>query len=184
MSTPVLIGIIVGVLAIGGLLGAAVLFGLASGDSGPRRFGVTMPDTDFFDKTASFAVTAQISVPGPVERVWTQVSEGGYLESIPFVSGPVRSGDHVVTRTPLFAITEKVVHSEEGLKLVAIGTGISVPLVLKSFGERWELAAEGNKVLVRWTVAVTPKWVGWFPLRWTAFAVRPFLRTLLFLAIR
>ena len=127
MSTPVLIGIVVGVLALGGLLGAVVLFALASGDSGPRRFGVTMPDTDFFDKGASFAVTAQVTVPGPVERVWTQVSEGGYLETIPFVSGPVRSGDQVVTRTPLFAITEKVVHSEEGLKLVAIGTGVSVP---------------------------------------------------------
>lgn len=184
MSTPVLIGIIVGVLALGGLLGAAVLFALASGDNGPRRFGVTTPGTDFFDKTASFAVTAEISVPGPVERVWTQVSEGGYLESIPFVSGPVRSGDRIVTRTPLCAFTEKVVHSEEGRKLVAIGTGISVPLVLNAFGERWELADEGNKVQVRWTVGITPKWVGWFPMRWTAFAVRPFLRTLLFLAIR
>ncbi|MBB4854131.1 hypothetical protein HNP40_001511 [Mycobacteroides chelonae] len=47
MSTPVPIGIIVGVLAIGGLLGAVLLFALASGDSGPRRFGVTMPDSDF-----------------------------------------------------------------------------------------------------------------------------------------
>lgn len=184
MSTPVLVGIIVGVLAIGGLLGAAVLFALAAGDNGPRRFGVTMPDPDFFDNAASFAVTAQVSVPGPVERVWAQVCEGGYLDSIPFISGPVWSGDRVVTRSALFAFTEKAVHSEEGRKLVTIGTGVSIPLVLNAFGERWEFAAEGNKVLVRWTVAITPKWVGWFPLRWTAFAVRPFQRALLALAIR
>lgn len=90
MSTPVLVGIVVAAVAIGALLGAAVLFALASGDGGPRRFGVTMPDPDFFDKAASFAVTAQISVPGPVERVWAQVSEGGYLDSIPL--SPARSG--------------------------------------------------------------------------------------------
>lgn len=184
MSTPVLVGIAVGAVAIGALLGTAVLFALASGDGGPRRFGVAMPDPDFFDKAASFAVTAQISVPGPVERVWAQVSEGGYLDSIPFASGPVWSGGRAVTRTPLLAFTEKAVHNEAGRKLVTIGTGISIPLLINAFGERWEFAAEGNKVRVRWTVAVTPKWVGWFPLRWTAFAVRPFQRALLGLTIR
>ncbi|CPZ69404.1 Hypothetical protein ERS075656_01869 [Mycobacteroides abscessus] len=75
-------------------------------------------------------------------------------------------------------------HNEAGRKLVTIGTGISIPLLINAFGERWEFAAEGNKVQVRWTVAVTPKWVGWFPLRWTAFAVRPFQRALLGLTIR
>lgn len=38
MSTPVLVGIVVAAVAIGALLGAAVLFALASGDGGPRRF--------------------------------------------------------------------------------------------------------------------------------------------------
>ncbi|MBB4854132.1 hypothetical protein HNP40_001512 [Mycobacteroides chelonae] len=41
-----------------------------------------------------------------------------------------------------------------------IGTVVSVPLVIKAFGERRELAADGNKVLASWMVGITPKWIG------------------------
>ncbi|MGH3726065.1 MAG: SRPBCC family protein [Mycobacterium sp.] len=183
MSVPVLIGVVVGVLVIGGLVGAVLLYALASGEGGPSRFSAVQASQGFFDKGASFAVTAQITVPGPVERVWALVAQGGYLDGWPLITGPTRAGDVLTVRTPLLALSEKVVH-EDGEEFVAIGTGLSVPIVLKSFGERWRLAADKDKVVVQWTVALTPRWIGWLPLRWTAFAVRPFLTEILALALR
>lgn len=183
MSVPVLIGVVVGVLIIGGLVGAVLLYVLASGEGGPSRFGATHAAPGFFDKGAAFAVTAQITVSGPVERVWAQVAQGGYLDGLPLVAGPTRAGDLLTYRTPLLALSEKVVH-EDGQEFVAIGTGLSVPLTLKSFGERWRLSADKDKVVVQWTVALTPRWIGWLPLRWTAFVVRPVLKAVLGIAIR
>ncbi|MBA0046554.1 SRPBCC family protein [Mycobacterium sp. NPDC050853] len=185
MSTHLWIGTAVGLMILGGLLTVAALYVLSYSDKGPRRYELTATGPNYFEETAPFAVTAEVGVPGPIERVWNQVEEGGYLGVIPFVSCPQRSGDRLATRTPVLAFSEKVVRSEEGRELVAMGTGASLPpIFIKSFAQRWELAPEGNQVLVRWTIAITPRWCAWIPLRWMAFIARPFLRTVMLQAIR
>lgn len=184
MSTPVWLEVLAGLLVLVGLFVAIVLHVLASGPKAPHRFAVKMVGPDYFDSAASFAVSAEIEVLAPVERVWGQVSQGGYLDTLLVVSGPTRSGDDLTTRTPFLALSEKVVRSEQLREFVAMGTGLSVPLLLRSFGERWLFTAEGERVTVQWTVALTPRWIGWLPLRWTAFAVRPFLKVILAATIR
>ena len=184
MSPLFLVEVLAGLLVIVGLFVVIVLNVLASGPKGPQRFKVRMVGPEYFDSAASFAASAEIAVSAPIEKVWSQVSKGDYLDALPFVSGPRRSGDALTTRTPLLALSEKVVRSEQLRELVAIGTGLSVPLVVSSFGERWLLDTEGEHVRVRWTVAFTPRWIGWLPLRWTAFAVRPVLKFVLAATIR
>ena len=184
MSPLFVVEVLAGCLVIVGLVVVVVLNVLASGPKGPKRFKVQMVGPTYFDSEASFAVSAEIAVSAPVEKVWSRVFEGDYLDALPFISGPTRSGDDLTTRTPLLALSEKVVRSEELRELVAIGTGLSVPLILSSFGERWEFDTEAGHVRVRWTVALTPRWIGWLPLRWTAFAVRPFLKFVLAATIR
>jgi hypothetical protein len=184
MSPLFLLEVVAGFLVIVGLFVVIALNVLATGPKGPQRFKVRMVGPEYFESVASFAASAEITVSAPVEKVWSQVSQGEYLDALPFVSGPRRSGDELTTRTPLLALTETVVRSEQLREFVAIGTGLSVPLTLSSFGERWLFDTEGEHVRVRWTVALTPRWIGWLPLRWTAFAVRPFLKFVLAATIR
>lgn len=186
ISWPLIIGIIAGLLIVGGLVGVIVLSMLASGTKGPKRFALKTQGENaeqYFEAEASWAATAEISVPGPPERVWQQISRGGYFDRLPLVAGPSIDGHELIYRSPLAGLTERIVRNDPDSGLVAVGTGVSVPFTIASCAERWIVVPDGANAKVRWTVAFTPQWVGWFPLRWTAFAVRPFMRILLKLTI-
>ncbi|MEU9805206.1 SRPBCC family protein [Mycobacterium sp. NPDC050853] len=187
MSMPLLLGIAAVLVIIGGVIAAAVLGALASGTKGPQRFEVSGvgPDVDaYFDKGATWAATVETTVPAPAEHVWQQLSAGDYLGAVPFVTGPHIAGLDLSYRAVLIALSERIVRNDPAKELVAVGTGLSIPLLLTSFGERWVILSEGANTKVQWTVALTPQWIGWFPLRWTAFVVRPFMRAVLKMAIR
>lgn len=184
---PFLIGIAAALVVIGGVVAAVVLGALASGAKGPQRFEVSGvgPDVDrYFDKEATWAATVETTVPVAAGQVWQRLSAGDYLGVVPFVAGPRIVGLDLSYRAVLIALSERIVRNDPARELVAVGTGLSVPLLLASFAERWVLVPEGPGTTVRWTVAFTPQWIGWFPLRWTAFVVRPFLRAVLNMAIR
>lgn len=184
---PLLLGIAAVLVVLGGVVAAVVLATLASGSKGPSRFEVAGvgPDVDgYFERGATWAATVETTVPVPAEQVWKRLSAGGYLDGVPFLKGPRIVGLELSYNAVLLALSERIVRNEPSTELVAVGTGLSIPLALKSFAERWVLVPEGSGTTVRWTVALTPQWIGWFPLRWTAFVVRPFMRAVLKIAIR
>lgn len=184
---PLLIGIAAVLVVVGGATAAVILGVLASGTKGPKRFGVSGvgPDIDgYFDKEAGWAATVETTVPKSAEQVWQQLSAGGYLGVIPFITGPEIAGLDLSYRAVLIALSERIVRDNPARELVAVGTGLSIPLLLASFAERWVLLPDGSGTKVQWTVAFTPQWIGWFPLRWTAFVVRPFMTAALKMAIR
>ncbi len=185
---PVVLVLLVALLT-GGALAVLVLSILAAGKRGPQRFSVD-PLTEhldgYFATSAAWAATATITVPGSAEQLWSRLGSGGYLDAIPFVNGPSRTGDTLEYRATVLALSEHIVHKEPLRGFTAIGTGVSIPLLLKSFGEQWAIEpmtpqsdmtspSTTDAVTVSWTVAFTPRWVGWLPLRWTAFAVRPLM---------
>ncbi|MUM19769.1 SRPBCC family protein [Mycobacterium sp. CBMA271] len=187
MSNSLLLGIAAVLVIVGGGVTAVVLGALASGARGPRRFEVSGvgPDVDkYFDSGSAWAATVETTVSVPAEHVWRQLSAGDYLGVVPFVTGPRIVGLDLSYRAVLIALSERIVRNDPAKELIAVGTGLSIPLLLRSFAERWVLIADGPKVKVQWTVAFTPQWIGWFPLRWTAFAVRPFMKAVLKMAIR
>ncbi|MGH3723993.1 MAG: SRPBCC family protein [Mycobacterium sp.] len=184
---PLLLWIAAVLVIAGGGIAAVVLGALASGTKAPQRFEVSGvgPDVDkYFDSGSAWAATVETTVPVPAEQVWQQLSAGDYLGVVPFVTGPRIAGLDLSYRAVLIALSERIVRNDPAKELVAVGTGLSIPLLLTSFAERWVLVPDGPKVTVRWTVAFTPQWIGWFPLRWTAFAVRPVMRAVLKMAIR
>ncbi|RIT40445.1 SRPBCC family protein [Mycobacteroides abscessus] len=183
---PVILGVAAALLIIGGLIAVAVLGALASGARGPQRFDVSDVGQDFtgyFDKSASWAATASVELPGDAEHVWQKLSAGRYLDVVPFVTGPTINDKDLSYRAVLIALSERIVRSVPYEEIIAVGTGLSIPLLLKSFGERWTITENDKGVTVQWTVAFTPQWIGWFPMRWTAFVVRPFMGAILRLAL-
>ncbi|MGL6236707.1 MAG: SRPBCC family protein [Segniliparus sp.] len=180
------VGIVVAA-ALAGLGALAVLFALAHGEKGPRRFAVAPVEGDletYFDEKAAWAATATTTVPGTPEHVWAVLAAGGYL-ALPFLlSGPDVDGDKLVYRGPFSAWAEEVARKEPGRELVTTGAGVSAPLLIKSFGQRFLLRPAPNGVMIAWTVAITPKWIGFLPLRWTGFVARPVLGFVLRRAFR
>lgn len=184
---PLLFWVAAVLVVIGGVLAAVALAALASGSGGPQRFAVpaSVPDVDeYFDKGATWATAVETTVPASAEQIWQRLSAGGYFGSVPFVTGPQIIGLDMSYRAVLIALSERVVRHNPARELVAVGTGLSIPLFLTSFAERWVLVPAPSGTTVRWTVAFTPQWIGWFPLRWTAFAIRPFMSILLKRAMR
>ncbi|GED96633.1 hypothetical protein [Gordonia crocea] len=171
--------IAVAIVAIALLAGAGVLLlkVLASGKVGPNRFALTAP-TDarrFLDRGAAWAVTAEVEVPRNVSVAWKQALNGPLIGLAPLYSGPSVDG---ATRTyrGVVAMTTSVVDIVGNQTMVAVGTGVSVPFVVKHIAEEVVVTARGaDTSVVAYTVAVHPRFIGFLPLRWTAVFVRPFL---------
>lgn len=160
-----------------GLLGILVLAGLASGESGPRRFAVSEPTSASGLFTgATWAATVSVEVARPAAQVWKQAAQGPFVAFGPLIRGPEARGDHRLYRG-LIAAASRTIESTPDTAIVAVGTGISIPLVVKSFAERVVLTGrrEGTSTNIEYTLAVQPRFFGFVPLRWTAVFVRPFM---------
>jgi hypothetical protein len=182
------ISIIAATLIGVGIICAAVLALLAAGNDAPRRAPLRRPPSaseSYIDRTASWAATARTdsaASPGSVLRVLT---EQPYLNRLPFVTGPLPlAAGRRVTRTPLIGYEEEVVVRIPDREYATVGTGISIPLTIESFAQRFRIEPSGNGSRIEWTVAVTPKFIGWLPLRWTGFIARPVMRIVLAAALR
>lgn len=178
----------IGAVIAAAAIGALILMLLARGRRGPDRFAVSRPQevTQFLDREASWAATVTVKVSPRMkpDELWALISTKQLFGFVPLVSGPVVEDDGSRTvRALLFAFREQVLESETGRLLVTAGRGVSVPLTIAAFAQRF-VVSDGDGTSVTWTVAITPKWVGWFPLRWTAFAVRPFMKVFLWLALQ
>lgn len=176
------------VIIVGGLIGGLVLIALAAGPNGPGRFPVSKPEGDlarYFERDASWAATTTVALPASSAALWDAIATKPYLSAFPFVTGPVTDANGArITRLTIGAIEEQVVAQSPESELVTVGTGISVPLALNSYAQRITLVDNGSERTVAWTLAMTPKWVGFLPLRWTAVFVRPFMGILLKFSLR
>lgn len=161
------------------VLGAIILAVLAAGSGGPRRFALRRPERavdTYIDRDASWAAAVTAESSQSADAVFALVTERPYLGRIPFVEGPnPRSDGRRVTRTPILAFEEDVMDQQRRVH-TTVGTGISVPLVIASFAQRFRIEEGANGCRVEWAIAVTPRWIDWFPLRWTAFLARPAMR--------
>ncbi|EFV13136.1 SRPBCC family protein [Segniliparus rugosus] len=182
MTTETWLWIAVGVVvaaALAGLGALAVLFALAHGERGPRRFRVDPVEGDpgaYLDEKATWAATAEVTVPIKPEQVWAALTEREHLRLPLIVTGPTWKGEEAVYRGAFAAWSERVARSEQARELTTIGVGVSAPLLIKSFGQRYLLRPGDKGTTVAWTIAITPKWVGFLPLRWTGFLARPVLK--------
>ncbi len=178
---------ILAVLIVAAVLGVLSLSVLASG--GPRasrRFSVTpVAATElrqYLDRKASFAVTATLESEQAPERMWNALLRDGAFSWVPFLTGPIYAdtsrtiGSRRALLGTVVAIGEKIVMAEPARRLALTATGLSLPLSLKSFAQQYELAptTDGGS-RITWTVACTPRFFGFLPLRLTAPLVRPFL---------
>lgn len=184
----VFVVVALGVLVIAGVL---VVRGLASGSGAAGRASVdelrTTEIADYFDRTAKFAATGSITVPNAADKdLYGIFVSGDYLSWMPLVEGPKlerapqAAGDWRTTYLFVVTLRERAVLTVPGRELVFSGTGLSIPMIVASFAERYTFTptADGG-VTIDWTVAGTPKWIGFLPLRWAAFLFAPLLKFVL-----
>lgn len=176
MSPTVIVVSVLAALAVLGVIALVTLAALAAGTTGPRRFALAAPaDPADFLASAAWGATVSIDLPDAPPQVWKQVLEGPTIGVRPILSGPTPDGDDRVYRG-LIAFTSHVVEQTPQTGLLAIGSGVSIPLAVKSFVERWSVAQNGTGSTLTYTVAVAPRFIGFLPLRWTAVFAKPFIR--------
>ncbi|MEZ5210787.1 hypothetical protein [Gordonia sp. (in: high G+C Gram-positive bacteria)] len=170
------------VLGVAGIAVLAVLHRLAAdpGRSPVRPVSAEALDP-YFARGAGFAVTAQARTSLSCEEVYRRLVAGPYLSTLPFLSGPRwtdgggASGAHRTMSGWVFSVTEEVVVDQPGAELALSGVAVCLPLAIESFAERFVIVAgEGGSRVVSWTIAGTPRWVGWLPWRLLAPVARPF----------
>jgi hypothetical protein len=189
------IGVIVA-LGVIALVGLAILYALAKRPDRFRVKAIALDDVDnYLAKRASLAVTVKETTPLSRREVWDRVAESAYLSNLPLVRGPhwmelgrtadasfpVRSGERRSMSGTFLAVCEQVIEVDERERLTLTGTGVSVPLAVKGFVERFTIT-DGDRsgtVVVTWEIAGSPRWIGVLPWRWTAPLLRPLLGVLL-----
>lgn len=169
-------------------IGAVLLAVLAAGERGPRRSRLRRPDSavdTYIDKNASWAASVTVDSKSTPEAVFTLISDRPYLGRLPFITGPTNLDDGSrVTRSILAAYTEDVVERVARQSYITVGTGVSVPLIIETFAQRYRIEPTDGGSRVEWAIGVTPQWIGWFPLRWTAFIAKPAMKIVLTWALR
>lgn len=150
------------------------------------RFTLRELALDDFDeyvrKGASFAITVAESTPLTAPEVWARLVDDEYLRGLPLVSGPCWANASRGTGSvrsmsgTLIGVSERVIEFDEYRQITLSGNGVSVPLSVKGFGERFRVV-EGKRgtLIVEWTVAGSPRWVGFLPWRLATPLVRPVL---------
>ncbi|MBL1078932.1 SRPBCC family protein [Nocardia sp. 2] len=135
---------------------------------------------EFLTEGATFAVTAAREFPYPPHKVWDALQLNGTFSWIPLING-IRYRDDFrregALRTfdgTVVAAEERVVIMNPGSRLSVTGTKASVPLVLRSFVEDYQLTETETGTTLTWTLAFRPRFGAFVPLRWTAPFVRPF----------
>ncbi|WOC14280.1 hypothetical protein [Gordonia sp. MP11Mi] len=166
---------VIACLLAAGVIGLGILAVLASGEAGPKRFATSEPASpiDFFTD-ASWAATVRVEVAQSPANVWEQACDGPLVTLAPIVSGPRTAGDERQYHG-LIAATSRTVQSAPESGLIAVGTGVSIPIAVKSFAERIVITGGGGKATIEYTLAVQPRLIGFLPLRWTAAFIRPFM---------
>lgn len=87
--------IVIACLVVAGLLGTLALAGLASGESGPKRFAVSEPTSASGLFTgAVWAATVSVEVAQPPGQVRKQVTDGRFVALSAVVRGPETRGAH------------------------------------------------------------------------------------------
>ncbi|MFW0788105.1 SRPBCC family protein [Gordonia sp. CPCC 205333] len=175
MSKLLIVIIVLVVLGILAALGLTLLAILASGAKGPRRFALSAPtNADSFIKAAPWSATVTVDLPESAPEVRQRLQSGPTVGAQPAFSGPVVENG---TRTyrGLIATTSRVV-DEQPNGVTAAGTGISIPLAVKSYVERWSVEQTPSGSTVTCTLAFSPKFFGFLPIGWTAVFAKPFIR--------
>ena len=180
--------VVAAALAAFGVIGAPLLaYALASG--GPRSSGrfrvkpVAQAHLGIFvDSVASFSVTSQVAFPQSPEQLWKALLDERAYSWVPFMKGvayldnqqSVGSrravlGTFVVVQEQIVALEEdkRIAFSVTGASLYGLAAGVQEYIITPT--------AKGGSLLT-WTVAGSPKFVGFLPLRFTAPFVRPFLK--------
>ena len=176
------------VLAAFGVIAAPVLaYALASG--GPRSSGrfrvkpVAQAHLGIFvDTLASFSVTSQVAFPDSPERLWKALLNERAYSWLPFVKGVSYLDDQqsVGSRRAILgtflALQEQIIAFEEGRRVAFSVTGASLYGLAAGIQEYVITPTSNGGSLLTWTVAGSPKFVGFLPLRLTTPFVRPFMK--------
>jgi len=175
--------LVVGVLALGGVAVLVALYLAIRLAARPDRAPVRPTAADeldhYFRRRAGFAVTVNASTALAVDDVFARLVGRPYLSSLPFVSGPHWAseargiGAERTMSGTVFSVAEVVVVDDPGRELALAGTAVCVPWTIRDFAERFEVVDRGDSRLVEWTIAGTPRWVGWLPWRLLAPVARP-----------
>lgn len=192
------------VLAVAGVIALVILHGLAADPARADVRRVIAPDEvdEYFRKKASFAITIEEATPLSRSEVYERLSAHPYLSSLPFLDGPtpldesgnpverdgkegLAVGDRRSFSGTILSVSERVIAVEPRRSWTLVGTGLSLPLIIDSFAERWTLSeGERGRLNVRWEIAGSPRWVGWLPWRLGAPLLRPILAFVLRHALR
>ncbi|WP_161927074.1 SRPBCC family protein [Gordonia crocea] len=179
----------VGVLAAAGVLGLMVLVLARRWARTPDRAPVAQIAAadlgDYFARRAGFCVTVSAQTPLSPSEVFDRLVGRAYLSTLPFLDGPHWVADDVDTtrgvgskRTmsgTVYSVSEKVIQYEKDVLIALSGTAVCTPWTIASFAEEFTIAPTERTGVseVRWTIAGTPRWVGWLPWRWGAPLTRP-----------
>lgn len=182
----IVVVVIVAVLVVGALVAVLILRAMASGSRAASRSLTVELDgpqvVEYLDRGASFAATAVVSSGKPAEQIYDCLAAPGHFSWLPLTSGP-QHGSSAITagearEIDLFVakLGERAVSTVRGEELTLTGTGVSIPVALSSFAQRFTFSSTpGGGSSVTWTIGGTPGIFGFLPLRWTAFAVKPVL---------
>ncbi|CRY77888.1 Polyketide cyclase / dehydrase and lipid transport [Nocardia farcinica] len=171
--------------ALGVGAAAAVCILLRRGYDAASRFVVRPVWADrqeeYVLRRAALTVTVRRTIAAPPEAVFRALTDESCFSWLPLVSGfryddqRREVGAKRVLRTPLLAAREEITCYEEGVRIGHTITGMSLPL-LTSGTEMFALepGPDGGTQL-RWTVSVTPRFIGWLPIRSAESLIRPVL---------
>ncbi|MBE5449977.1 Polyketide cyclase / dehydrase and lipid transport [Mycobacteroides abscessus subsp. abscessus] len=186
METWLIIVIAVACLAaVGAVLGLILLVILAAGGISAARFSLTPVGADqlrgYLDSEASFAITVQRDFFHPPDQVFKALLDERFMSWAPFTKGVDYAGTalrDIGTKRALvntfIVLAEQIVVNEPGRVLGVTATACSVPLVLDSAAEVFDVVDNGTGgTRLTWHVGGTPRGVGWLPLRMAAPFVRP-----------
>ena len=181
--------VIVGVVAalgLAGLLAAGLAVSLARHpDRSPVAPIAAEGLDDYFTRGAAFAVTVSTRTPLAPADVFGRLVSRPYLSSLPFLRGPdgldgaSREQRGIWSRRTMsgtvYSVTEQVIVFDRDAVLALTGTAVCLPATISSFAERFSIepTERDGVVELRWTIAGTPRWVGWLPWRWGAPLTRP-----------
>lgn len=186
METWLVIVIAVACLAAAGAVAGLILLAvLAAGGISAARFNLTPVAadqlTEYLDAEASFALSVRRDFPNPPDQVFKALLDERFMSWIPFTKGVDYAGTasrEIGTKRAFVntfgVLAEQIVVNEPSRRLGVTITACSIPLVLDSAAEIFDvLADERGGTRLTWYVGGTPKWVGWLPLRLAAPLVRP-----------
>lgn len=176
VSIALLVVGVLAVLGVAGLLGLYVLHRAADRpDRSPVRRTAAADLDRYLARRAAFAVTVSAPTSLTREEVFARLTGRAYLDTLPFLSGPYwrddsrEAGARRSMAGTVFSVAEEVLVAEPGRELALTGTAVCLPLTIKDFAERFVID-DGR---VEWTIAGSPRWVGWLPWRLLAPPSRP-----------